>query len=230
MSQYLEGPRKSVKSASTAGAHLRWYISDGTTSPITVTLAGASNKAHVVNEDAVLVSGDEFSGRLLSAEGTFKMVASEAITGGNQVFAAASGKVASTGSVVEGIACHSVSANNDVIEVLPMPAGLQNKPVAAPQALSGPGAIDVTSYRTNWTTTGADAGTLADGTYIGQEKKVQLIVDGGDGTLTPTNLSGGTTITFADAGDFAVLIWNGADWVAVELGNDADGATAPVLA
>lgn len=103
-------------------------------------------------------------------------------------------------------------------------------PIANQQALSGAGAINITSYYTAWTTTGADAGTLADGVVKGQMKKVQLIVDGGDGTLTPNRLSGATTITFADAGDYAILVWNGTDWVAVELGNDADGATAPVMA
>lgn len=103
-------------------------------------------------------------------------------------------------------------------------------PIAAAQALSGAGAINITTYRTNWTTTAADAGTLANGAQKGQLKRIQMIVDGGDGTLTPTSLSGGTTITFADAGDYAVLCWNGTAWVAIELGNDADGATAPVLA
>jgi hypothetical protein len=103
-------------------------------------------------------------------------------------------------------------------------------PLAAQQALSGAGAINITSYYTAWTTTAANAGTLANGVQIGQRKRVQQIVDGGDGTLTPTSLSGGTTITFADAGDFAELVWNGTAWVAVQLGNDADGATAPVLA
>lgn len=103
-------------------------------------------------------------------------------------------------------------------------------PAVAAQALSGPGAINITTYLTKWTTTGADAGTLANGARIGQLKKVQMIVDGGDGTLTPDNLANGTTITFADAGDFALMIWNGTDWVAIELGNDADGVTAPVLA
>lgn len=103
-------------------------------------------------------------------------------------------------------------------------------PIAAQQDLSGAGAITVTEYYTAWTTTGVDAGTLADGAQVGQVKKIQLIVVGGDGTLTPDNLSGGTTITFADAGDYAVLQWDGSNWVAIELGNDADGATAPVLA
>jgi hypothetical protein len=103
-------------------------------------------------------------------------------------------------------------------------------PIAAQQALSGAGAINVTTFYTAWTTTGANAGSLADGVVKGQLKKIQMIVDAGDGTLTPTNLAGGTTITFADAGDFAVLAWDGTDWVAIELGNSADGATAPVLA
>lgn len=101
---------------------------------------------------------------------------------------------------------------------------------AAPQALSDAGAITITEYKTDWTTTGAAAGTLADGAEVGQLKLIQLIVDGGDATLTPSNLSGGTTITFADAGDSALLQWNGSDWVAIDLFNRADGATAPVLA
>lgn len=103
-------------------------------------------------------------------------------------------------------------------------------PVATQQALSGAGAIDVVSYYTAWTTTGAEAGTLADGLRVGQVKKVQLIVDGGDGTLTPATFADGTTITFADAGDYAVLVWTPDGWTAIELGNDADGASAPVVA
>lgn len=100
----------------------------------------------------------------------------------------------------------------------------------AVESKSGAGALNVTSYLTKWTTTGAQAGTLADGTVQGQLKKVQLIVDGGDGTLTPAHLTGGTTITFADAGDFVVLLWVGTSWHVIEIGNDADGATAPVVA
>jgi hypothetical protein len=103
-------------------------------------------------------------------------------------------------------------------------------PAGRIQALSGAGAITITEYVTKWTTTAADAGTLADGVTIGQLKKIILVVDGGDGTLTPTNLDAGTTITFADAGDFVLLMWNGTDWVVIDSGNDADGVTAPVVA
>lgn len=104
-------------------------------------------------------------------------------------------------------------------------------PAAAQQALSGAGAVNITTYYTAVTNTGADALTLVDGAVIGQLKKVQMIVDPGtDSTLTPSNLSGGTTIVFADVGDYCLLLWDGTNWVAIELGNDADGATAPVLA
>jgi len=43
-----------------------------------------------------------------------------------------------------------------------------------------------------------------------------LVANGGDGTLTPTSLSGGTTITFNDAGDYVILLWNGSAWVVIE--------------
>jgi hypothetical protein len=100
-----------------------------------------------------------------------------------------------------------------------------------PQALTAAGAVTVTEHKTDWTTTGADAGTLADGTIIGQIKVIQLIVDGGsDGTLTPANFADGDTIIFADAGDTAELIWDGSDWNVLDLYNRADGATAPVVA
>lgn len=126
--------------------------------------------------------------------------------------------------------CFEDAADDDaevkVIHELPFDGTLD----AAQQALSGAGAINVTSYYTAWTTTGAQAGTLADGKFVGQLKKIKLIVDGGDGTLTPANFANGTTITFADAGDYAILRWNGAEWRAIEVGNDADGATAPVIA
>lgn len=83
--------------------------------------------------------------------------------------------------------------------------------ILSTQSLSGAGAINVTSAVTFVTTTGADALTLADGT-AGQMKKIIMVVDGGDGTLTPSNFGNGTTITFADAGDAVDLIFDGTNW------------------
>lgn len=86
-------------------------------------------------------------------------------------------------------------------------------PIALQQALSGAGAISIATYFTAVTTTGANALTLANATVKGQVKKITLVVDGGDGTLT---LTGYTSITFNDAGDYVILQWNGAAWVAIE--------------
>lgn len=92
-------------------------------------------------------------------------------------------------------------------------------PVAAQQTLAaGGGAVDVTSYLTiGASDAGGDAWTLADGTVVGQLKKIILGTDGGgDAVLTPTNLAGGTTITFNDANDYVVLVWDGGEWNVIE--------------
>ena len=95
------------------------------------------------------------------------------------------------------------------------------------QSLSGAGAVDITSAVTKVTTTGSDTLTLADG-QAGQIKVIIMIVDGGDGTLTPTTLLGGTTITFADAGDAVILLWVATlGWVRIAQGGPGVG---PVMA
>jgi len=76
---------------------------------------------------------------------------------------------------------------------------------------TGAGAISLTTLHTNVVTTGADALTLADGS-AGQIKMITMITDGGDGTLTPTNLTPGSTITFNDAGDSVILIFTNSAW------------------
>jgi hypothetical protein len=98
-------------------------------------------------------------------------------------------------------------------------------------SVAAAGAIPITNYYSTLdSNAGATTQTLADGAQVGQLKKIQMIVDGGDDVVTPSNLSGGTTITFADVGDYAILVWDGTNWVAIELGNAADGVSAPVLA
>lgn len=72
------------------------------------------------------------------------------------------------------------------------------------QSLSGAGAVNVTTAVTKLTTTGANALTLADGVN-GQIKTIVMIVDGGDGTLTPSTKTGFSTAVFNDAGDTLTL-------------------------
>jgi len=83
------------------------------------------------------------------------------------------------------------------------------------QALSGPGAVNVTQLTTAFTSTGTgDALTLADG-VAGQLKIIVYVAEaaGADtGILTPTNLGAGTTITFNNVGDSVTLQFIGTDW------------------
>lgn len=79
---------------------------------------------------------------------------------------------------------------------------------------SGAGAVAVTGRIHEITTTGTDALTLADGTE-GQRLTVVMVADGGDGTLTPSNLAGGTTITFDAVGDAVELVFTAGAWYIV---------------
>ena len=118
MSQITDGPRKAFISGETGQANLRWYISDASTSPQTVSICASTNPTVGVNEAAVLVAGDIVTLYLANASGTRKMVAAGAITGGNKVYAANDGEVASTGTLLEGIAFETVTTDQDIIEVM----------------------------------------------------------------------------------------------------------------
>lgn len=73
------------------------------------------------------------------------------------------------------------------------------------QALSGPGAVNLTTLTTEITSTGVlEALTLANG-VAGQFKTITHGVDGGSAVLTPTTKTGFTEITFANAGDAVTL-------------------------
>jgi len=86
---------------------------------------------------------------------------------------------------------------------------------AAVQSLSGPGAVNITSLATAFTSTATgNALTLADGAQ-GQLKTIIYVAEaaGGDtGVLTPANLGSATTITFNAVGDSVTLQFAGTDW------------------
>jgi predicted RecA/RadA family phage recombinase len=109
--------------------------------------------------------------------------------------------------------------------------GVDFIPSGAPQALTGAGAINVSSYFTAWTSGGAVAGTLANGTRIGQLKEITLVVAGGNGTLTPATFADGATITFSVVGDNVLLRWTAAGWTVLRRMNIATGSpTTPAVA
>lgn len=107
---------------------------------------------------------------------------------------------------------------------------------AASEALttSAPAASVATFYTTLDATAQGVAATLADGRLHGQLKKVQAINVDSATTLTIASPVSASldVVTFADVGDFALLIWNSEEsyWRILETGNDADGVTAPAVA
>ena len=119
MSQHVEGPRKTFKAGTALEAFRRVKITDPATSPKTIGYAGAGDQCIGITE-AYVASGADCAIYLANAQGTRKMTASEAITGGNAIYAAANGKVAATGTVVEGKALETVTADGDLLEVLPV--------------------------------------------------------------------------------------------------------------
>ena len=92
------------------------------------------------------------------------------------------------------------------------------------------GAISVANFlSTIDTSAGATAYTLANGVVPGQLKKILLRVDNGDATVTGAFAAANNTLTFSDAGEYALLMWDGTDWIALELSSVLNMAHAPVL-
>lgn len=107
-------------------------------------------------EDTTFASGDVVGVRLLPGEGTFKMMASAAITSGAYVYQTASGKIDDVGFIPVGIALEAASADGDIIEVLPSRLIPQN---VASVAAAGSAQNDAAAL-----TAGINTVSAADGT------------------------------------------------------------------
>lgn len=118
MSQFVHAPTKGFVAGAAIDQYLRVILSAGKLS-----VAGSSDLSMGTMEAPSFADGDNVAVRLRTAEGTRKMIASGAITGGNPVYAAASGKIASSGSVLEGYALETSTADGDIIEVMSLEAG-----------------------------------------------------------------------------------------------------------
>lgn len=118
--------------------------------------------------------------------------------------------VAGEGVTIESVLLKDGGISSNSMYAAFYPTGAQNNITAG----TG-GAISLTSYFTTINTdAGGDAFTLANGSQIGQMKKITLLADGGgDATIT---LTGYTSIVMNDAGDFVILIWNGTAWKVLE--------------
>jgi hypothetical protein len=116
MSQYFETPCRPFKAGGAIGKFLR------VKTPSALELAGASDVSLGVADIPAFASGDIVPVRLSNAQGTRFMVASGAITAGNVVYGAAGGKVAASGTIIEGRALTAAGADGDIIEVQPLGA------------------------------------------------------------------------------------------------------------
>ncbi len=116
MSQFVHAPTRPFIAGAAIGAHLRVYISSGK-----LAIAGITQQDIGVIETEAFADGDLRAVRLLSAEGTVKMIAAAAITAGAKVYTAAAGKVSVSASTAypRGIAMEAAAADGDVIEVMP---------------------------------------------------------------------------------------------------------------
>jgi hypothetical protein len=87
------------------------------------------------------------------------------------------------------------------------------------QALSGAGAVNITTLTTAYTSTAAgNSLTLADGSAVGQIKTVVYVAQaaGADtGVLTPSSRIGYSTITFTNVGDSVTLQYLTQGWAVV---------------
>jgi len=98
-----------------------------------------------------------------------------------------------------------------------------------PQALTAAGAVSITTTLTTVASSAGIALTLANGTQ-GQIKIIVFITDGGDAVLTPATMNDGTTLTFADAGDSAILIWIGSSgWQVIGIGGPGTPGAGPTI-
>ncbi len=104
-----------ITAGAARAAFLRVYNSSGTW-----TTGDATHGAIGVQQVASLAATDQVAIKAISAPGTVKMTASEAITAGANVYAAAAGKVASTGTIIEGQALEAATTDGDIIEVVPI--------------------------------------------------------------------------------------------------------------
>lgn len=113
MSQYTEAAVRQFTANAALGQHLR--VTTLSTGKVALAEAGQMGVGTTEN---VATAADELVGiRLNNAHGTRKVVANGAISEGSLVYCAASGKVASSGTVSYGVACEAATADGDVIEV-----------------------------------------------------------------------------------------------------------------
>jgi len=159
----------------------------------------------------------------VAQRGDFFAIASTAATVGQKVFASnltVDIKTGAAGATISNYTETSFTVKSagdagDVIEISNWDAVEPFTPTLSETITDTTSVISLTTQITYFdTTAGASTATLADGA-LDQTKELTMTVDGGDQVVTPANLLGGTTITFADAADSVTLRFNGTSWYVI---------------
>jgi hypothetical protein len=186
----------------TRGVIFGQYHDGSTTLHLNLFGYDSSGSAKTKISDFTIVSGS-----LITSQAKF-LATQEATTGG-------AGGLVTDGGIY---AAKKIISNTDIVAGGTLSATgastLTGGMIGGVQALSGAGAVNITTDATALTTTGASqALTLADGTN-GQVKKIAHVSDGGSAILTPTTKSGYSTITFTNVGDAVTLqFFTSAGWI-----------------
>jgi hypothetical protein len=200
-------PGDPVKIKDIAGSLITIEKADAATDNILGFVARSFKKTEYVALDGIQIASNLC---------VMNMEASAAIAAGADLeISVSTSKVAThagTGSII-GKALEKAAADGDLIKVLIATPGkgAADYRLESVAYSAGAGALPLTAKTIFLTTGGAEALTLADG-VAGQELNIVMVVDGGDGTLTPANYLNGTTLTFDDAGDSAKLVFDGTNW------------------
>lgn len=236
------GPKKGALVVDTTNGIL--YINTGTVSSATWNAVGSVTPGEITLAEGSILIGNasgvatsldaKTSGQILVGNGT---TATSVAVSGDATLSSAGAVTIATGAVedsmIEGLAAgqfivgtDGTAANNAKVTmsggatmtgagVVTVSSASGTWGTGGTTTSSGPGAVAITGAIHEITTTGADALTLADGAE-GQHLHVVMVADGGDGTLTPTNLAGAaTTITFDAVGDAVHLLFTAGAWYVV---------------
>jgi hypothetical protein len=170
--------------------------------------------------EVAAASGDVVAVALLSADGTMEMTAGGVISYGADVYAAADGKVtalSTTGGRYRkvGVALEAATADGDIIQVLPIAQDVFTDVI---ETITASGALSLIVPTQLDSTAGAIAGTLADGTVIGQKKYIVMTNATNSSTVSVAHhaTSDPEVATFDAVDEFIELVWTGTEWETVK--------------
>lgn len=213
------------------GAGTTWYVNEGSETSASFAAVEASGDAGVLG--TTTVTSASASALAVGANGATAPVlkinaATASVATGIEITGAASGAgvaIAAIGGAAEALTINAKgtgtigigSVSTGAVTITPATTitgaltlssslSVAGALTSTTQALSGAGAVNLTTLITKITSTGANALTLANG-VDGQVKILSMVVDGGDATLTPTTKTGYSTIVFNDAGDGCTLVY-----------------------